>query len=152
MAETQVVIRGLDELRRELRRIDPRLAKTLQVANKRVSERVVSKARPAIQGLRSPGGSRAQSGLRARASQTKATVVLLGSNPTIRANVFGTLSHKVFGRNVSGHGPFLPWLGDSWQPEQLYGLGPALTEVVDGFALDEYADSWMNALSAAFPD
>jgi hypothetical protein len=142
----------LDELRRELRRIDPRLAKTLQVANKRVSERVVSKARPAIQGLRSPGGARAQSGLRARASQTKATVVLLGSNPTIRANVFGTLSHKVFGRNVSGHGPFLPWLGDSWMPEQLYGLGPALTETVDGFALTEYADAWMDGLAAAFPD
>jgi hypothetical protein len=92
------------------------------------------------------------SGLRARASQSKATVVLLGSNPTIRANVFGTLSHKVFGRNVSGHGPFLPWLGNSWQPEQLHGLGPALTEVADGFALNEYADAWMDGLAAAFPN
>lgn len=92
------------------------------------------------------------SGLTARASQSKATVVLLGSNPTIRANVFGTLSHKVFGRNVSGPGPFRPWLGGSWHPEQLYGLGPALTEVVDGFALDEYMDAVMDALAKAFPD
>jgi hypothetical protein len=142
----------LDELRRELRRIDPRLAKTLQVANKRVSEKVVSKAGPAVQGLSSPGGARAQSGIRARASQSKATVVLLGSNPTIRASVFGTLSHKVFGRNVSGHGPWQPWLGQSWPPEDLYGLGPAITETVDGFALDEYADAFMDALRFAFPD
>lgn len=142
----------MDELRRELRRIDPRLAKTLQAANKKVSERVVASAGPKVQGLRSPGGARAVPGIRPRASQTKATVVLLGSNPTIRANVFGTLSHKVYGRNISGSGPFLPWLGNSWQPEDLYGLGPALTETVDGFALDEYADAWMDALAAAFPD
>lgn len=142
----------MDELRRELRRIDPRLAKTLQTANKRVSERVRDRARPAIQGLPSPGGSRAMSGLTARASQSKATVVLLGSNPTIRANVFGTLSHKVWGRNVSGSGPWKAWLGNSWTPEHLYGLGPAITEVVDGFALDEYADAVMDALAAAFPD
>lgn len=92
------------------------------------------------------------SGLTARASQSKATVVLLGSNPTIRANVFGTLSHKVWGRNVSGSGPWKAWLGNSWTPEHLYGLGPAITEVVDGFALDEYADAVMDALAAAFPD
>lgn len=142
----------MDELRRELRRIDPKLAKTLSVANKKVSERIRDAARPKIAGLSSPGGSRAMGGLTARATPTKATVVLLGSNPTIRANVFGTLSHKVWGRNVSGHGPFLPWLGQSWQPEELYGLGPAITNVVDGFAMDEYADSWMKGLDAAFPD
>jgi hypothetical protein len=152
LAETQVVVRGLDELRRELRRIDPRLAKTLQVANKKVSEKVVSAGAPRIAGLSSPGGTKAMSGLRPRASQSKATVVLLGSNPTIRANVFGTLSHKVFGRNVPGRGPWLAWLGNSWHPEDLYGLGPALTEVADGFALDEYADAWLDALAAAFPD
>lgn len=147
----QVVITGLDELRRELRRIDPKLAKTLQAANKKVSERVRDKARPEIAGLPSPGGSKAIGGLSARATQSKATVVLLGSNPTIRANVLGTLSHMVWGRSVPGSGPFLPWLGQSWSPEDLYGLGPALTDVVDHFALDEYADAWLDGLAGAFP-
>jgi len=78
--------------------------------------------------------------------------VLLGSNPTIRANVFGTLSHKVWGRNVSGSGPFLPWIGREWQPEDLYGVGPALTQVLDTFGLDQTADAYMQALAAAFPD
>jgi hypothetical protein len=142
----------LDELRRELRRIDPRLAKTLQVANKKVSEKAVSVAGPRIAGLPSPGGSKAVSGLRPRASQSKATVVLLGSNPTIRANVLGALSHKAWGRHRSGRGPWLAWLGNTWSPEDLYGLGPALTQVADGFALDEYADAWMDGLAAAFPD
>lgn len=139
-------------MRAALRRIDPRLNKALQVANKRVSQKVVDTAKPKIAGLPSPGGSKAMSGLTARAGQNKATVVLLGSNPTIRANVLGTLSHKVWGRHVSGSGPFLPWLGRSWSPEDLYGLGPALTTVVDGFGLDEYADAYMDALAVAFPD
>jgi hypothetical protein len=142
----------LDELRRELRRIDPRLAKTLVKAHRTVTEKVVAKGKPAIVGLPSPGGSKAASGLKAGRRQDRGTVILSGGNATIRANVFGTLSHKVFGRNVSGHGPWLPWLGNSWSPEDLYGLGPALREVADGFALDEYADAWLDGLAAAFPD
>lgn len=90
-------------------------------------------------------------GLRPRATQSKASVVMLRSNPTIHPNVLGTLSHKVFGRNVPGRGPWLAWLGNSWHPEDLYGLGPALTEVADGFALDEYAEAFMDALALAFP-
>lgn len=148
----QIVIKGLDELRRELRQIDPKLAKTLQKANKTVSERIVSKARPEIAGLPSPGGSKAVGGLSARATQTKASVVLLGSNATIRANVLGTLSHMVYGRRIAGSGPFRAWLGQSWSPEDLYGLGPAITDVVDSFALDEYADAWLDGLKGAFPD
>jgi hypothetical protein len=139
-------------MRAGLRQIDSRLPKALQKANRTVSDKVVEQGRPAIVGLRSPGGARAASGLRARATQTKATVVMLGSNPTIRANVFGTLSHKVYGRNVSGSGPFLPWIGNTWTPEQLHGLGPAIRGVVDGFALEEYADAFMDALAVAFPD
>jgi hypothetical protein len=147
-----VQVKGLSELARELRRIDPRLAKALTKANKKVSEKVKAEAGPRIQGLPGPGGSKAVSGISARATATKATVVLLGSNPTIRANVFGTLSHMVWGHRKSGSRPFLPWLGQRWDPEELYGVGPALTQVVDGFALDEYADAYMEALRAAFPD
>ena len=92
------------------------------------------------------------SGITARATAKSASIALLGSNPTIRANVFGTLSHKVFGRHVLGRGPWRAWIGNTWTPEQLYGIGPALTTVADGFALDEYADALMDALKEAFPD
>lgn len=152
MTDGRIVVRGLDELRRELRRVDPRLSKTLQVANKRVSEKAVSVGGPKVRALPSPGGSVAQSGLRPRASQKSASINLLGSNPTIRASVFGAKSHMVWGRRAAGPGPWQPWIGKTWHPEQLYGLGPALTQVADGFALDEYADAWMDGLKHAFPD
>ena len=80
-------------------------------------------------------------------------MVLLGSNRTIRANVFGARSHMVYGRRIPGAGPWLPWLGRSWHPEDLYGLGPALTDVVDRFAVKEYADAYIDAVKkGAFPD
>lgn len=139
-------------MRRGLRQVDSRLPKALQQANKQVSNKIVEAARPKVAGLPSPGGTRAMSGLTARATQKSATVVLLGSNPTVRANVLGTLSHKAWGRHVSGSGPFQAWLGQGWSPEELYGLGPAMTDVVDRFGLDEYADAFMDALAVAFPD
>jgi hypothetical protein len=128
------------------------MGKAFGVANRKVSERVVSRAGPAVKGLSSPGGGLAQSGIKASSKQNAAVVRLLGSNPTLFANVFGTLSHKVFGRNVSGSGPWKPWLGRSWSPEDLHGIGPVIRDVADGFALDEYMDALLDAVSAAFPD
>ena len=93
----QVQVEGLADLARELKRIDPALNKQLRLVNKTVSDKVVTAGRPAIQGLPSPGGSVATSGLTARATPTQATVVLAGRNRTIRANVFGTQSHWVWG-------------------------------------------------------
>ncbi len=147
-----VVVEGLDEFRRELRRVDKRAGKAFQKVNKKVSERVVSKGKPAVRGLSSPGGSIAAGGIRPRARQNRATIAFLGSNPTIRATIFGTRSHMVFGRRISGSGPWRPWIGKSWQPEQLYGIGPVIKTTMDGFALDEYMDSVLDALAPAFPD
>lgn len=148
----EIVVKGLDDFRRDLRRVDKRLPKALQQAHKKVAQRVAEKAKPAVKGLSSPGGSRAMSGIRGNATQKAARITLLGSNPTIRANVFGTLSHTVFGRSVGGSGPWKPWIGSSWTPEQLYGLGPVIKDTADGFALDEYADSILDAFKVAFPD
>ena len=79
--------------------------------------------------------------------------MLAGRNRTIRANVFGTLSHVAWGTKKSGSGPWQSWLGQSWKPEELYGFGPALTGVVDRYAVREYADAYMDALKAgAFPN
>lgn len=113
---------------------------------------MAEKAKPAVKGLPSPGGSKAVSGIRGNATQKAARITLLGSNPTIRANVFGTLSHTVFGRTIPGSGPWKPWLGKTWQPEDLYGLGPVIKDTADGFALDEYADAISDAFKVAFPD
>ena len=146
------MVRGLDDFRRDLAKVDKRLPKALQAAHKKVAQRVAEKAKPAVAGLPSPGGARAMSGIRGNATQKAARITLLGSNPTIRASVFGTLSHKVWGRNVSGRGPWQPWLGNTWQPEQLYGIGPVIRDTADNFALEEYADAIMDALAVAFPD
>jgi hypothetical protein len=142
----------LKELRSELRRINPKLTKVFTVANRRVSDRLVAVSRPKVAGLPSPGGQVAVGGLKSGATQKSARLILQGSNPTIRANVFGTLSHKVWGRHVSGPGPWLPWVGSSWSPEDLHGVGPAFKEVADNFAPTEYADALMDALKSAFPD
>ncbi len=145
-------VRGLDEFRRELRRVDKRMGKAFGKANKKVGDRIVRKGAPAIRQLSSPGGTVAMSGLRSSAKQNKAVVRMLGSNPTIRANVFGTKSHMVWGRRISGSGPWKPWIGRSWQPEDLYGLGPVLKSAADKFILDEYLGAVLDALGPAFPD
>lgn len=147
-----VRVKGLDEFRRELRKVDKNFGKAFGIANKAVGEKVVSAGKPAVKNLSSPGGSVAGAGLKSSAKQTKAVIRLLGSNPTLHASVFGTKSHMVFGRRISGSGPWQPWIGNSWQPEELYGLGPAITSVMDGFALDEYMEAVLDAVQPAFPN
>ena len=130
------------------------MGKAFGKANKKISERVVTKGKPAVRGLRSPGGTKAMSGIRPSAKQSKAVIRLNNSSrsPTLFANVFGTLSHQVFGRTIPGSGPFLPWIGTTWDPEDLYGIGPVIKDVADDFALDEYLDAVLDALGPAFPD
>jgi len=110
----------------------------------------VSAGRPAVQRLSSPGGSVSVGGIRPSAKQ-KAAVIRLNNQRALFANVFGTKSHMVFGRRVAGSGPFQPWLGNSWTPEDLYGIGPSIKDTMDGFALDEYLDAVLDALAVAFP-
>jgi hypothetical protein len=148
---SQIVVKGLDDFRRDLRRVDKNLPKAIGKAHKKIAVRVADKAKPAVRGLPTPGGSRAEAGIRGNATQKAARITLLGSNPTVRANVFGTLSHKVWGRHVTGSGPWQPWIGKTWQPEQLFGIGPVIGDVADGFALDEYADEILDAFKVAFP-
>lgn len=147
-----VRVKGLDEFRRELRQLDRRFGKAFAEANLKVSKRTVDAARPKVRALRSPGGTIALPGIKTVRSQKSAKIKLDSSYDTLFANVFGTLSHTVFGRTKPGSGPWLPWVGQSWQPEELHGVGPAIREVADGFALDTYMDAVMDAVSRAFPD
>ena len=139
-------IEGLKELQKSFRNAHPLLAKQLTGVHKTISSRIVSDARSRVQGLPSPGGSKAMSGITPRATQKSAGLALLASNPTVRANVFGTLSHVAWGHRRPGSGPWQAWIGRSWSPDQLYGVGPAIEEAVEGFALDEYMEAVMRSL------
>ena len=127
------------------------MGKAFGVANKKIGEKIAGKGKPAVVGLSSPGGSVSVGGIKPSAKQNKAVIRLTNRN-ALFANVFGTQSHMVFGRRVSGSGPFKPWIGRSWTPEQLYGIGPVIKTAADGFVLDDYLDAVLDALGPAFPD
>lgn len=146
-----VRVRGLDEFRRELRKVDKGFGKAFGKANKKLGGRIVGKAQPAVKRLPSPGGAVSVGGIRPSAKQ-RALVIRLNPRKALLANVLGTKSHMVFGRRISGSGPFQPWLGRNWTPEELYGIGPVLKDAVDGFVLDEYLGAVLDALTPAFPD
>ncbi len=57
-----VIVKGLDEFRRELRRADKRMGKAFQKANKKVSQKVADRGKSAVKGLSSPGGTIAARG------------------------------------------------------------------------------------------
>lgn len=152
----QIRVEGLDELARELRRIDPRLTKQLQKAHKEISTKVAGKASTKVAGLGGPKSGAAAAGVRPRAGQKKATLVLLGSNPYVRAAVMGSNIHWVFGRPVPAESMrrrvWKPWVGNDWTAEDgLYGVSPAIREAMPNI-LDTYADSITDALKAAFPN
>ena len=147
-----MTVRGVDEFRRDLRRVDRRIGRGFQKANKRIAERVVAKGRPAVKRLPSPGGTIAKAGIRPRGSQRSAKVAFLGSNPTVRANVLGTKSHWVFGRRVAGSGPWLPHVGNRWKPSELHGIGPVIKRTADTVTMDQYVDAVMDGLAEAFPE
>lgn len=154
MANPALEVKGLDEFRRELRRVDKQFGKAFGKVHKQISERLAASARPRILALSSPGGTKAMSGVRGSAKQNAAVIRLMGSNPTVRANVFGMGVHwgGTPPKEYQGRGPWLPWVGTNWQPEDLHGLGPAITEVLDGYGLDQYMDAVLDALKPAFPD
>lgn len=149
----QVRSPDLAELASELRRVDQRLDRSMERAHQNVAARVVDRARPGIIGLPSPASHISAAGIKGTSTRDRATIELLGSNPTIRASVFGTLSHGGgAGRVYPGRGPWQSWLGRDPEPESLYGLGPVIGHLGDTYILDEYADAAMEALKGAFPN
>lgn len=157
MSDLAIRVRGLDELARELRRIEPQLAKELQKAHKQVATEVAGKASSAVAGLSGSGPyARAAAGIRPRAKANAASIVLLASNAYVRAAVFGTNVHWVFGRPVPARSMarrvWDRWVGGDWSAEDdLYGVSPAIREAMPN-VIDTYADRIAAALSKAFPD
>lgn len=153
---TRVEVHGLDELRKSLRRITPALSKQLQVANKTISTKLVPKLQGAVRSLPSPGGFRTGGGIRPRATQKSATIAFLGSQATkpLQASVLGSNVHPIFGRLVPASSMsrrlWRPHLGNSWTPEQLYGVGPIFRTTAEQFAPDEYLDAVIDAIEEGF--
>jgi hypothetical protein len=153
-----ITVKGLDDFRRDLRRVDPRLAKTLQVAHKKVATRAVERVKPAVGRLPSPGSHRTTGGITPRATQKSAKVAFSQANRSkpLMASILGSDWHPVFGRFIPADRMrrrlWQPHLGASWSYDQLYGAGRAFVQVADTFALDEYADAIMDAFAEAFPE
>lgn len=155
--KTTVEIEGLDEFRRDLRRVNPALGKAIQRAHKTISTKVANEVRPAVQRLPSPGGTRAVRGITPRATQKHAQIAFsrAQARKPLWANILGAYVHPVFGRRFPvkkmKRRIWQPHLGSHWQPEQLYGAGPVLKHARDTFAADEYLDAFTDALREAFP-
>jgi hypothetical protein len=147
-----ITVRGLDEMARALRRIDPRIKAEIVRGITKSSKRVADQARMAVAGLSVPQTSRAAAGI----SASKTGIILEGSNPVVRAVIFGAMTHWVFGRQMPvsdlSAPVFRDWIGSNWNPEDPYGVGSAVAEASDGYVLDEVGDSFMRAAREAFPN
>lgn len=147
-----VEVKGLEDFVRELRQFPRRFERETEKAGRKVGERVVDQGASRVRELASPAGSLAARGLLWKPTDSGLTLELdSGKGPTLFASIFGTLSHMVFGRRVSGSGPWEQWIGSSWEPEDLYGLGEVIEDTADDFALETYLDAAMEALGPAFP-
>lgn len=146
---------GLKELARDLKRIEPRIGKEMSRAHKEVSTDVANAAQRNVSGITDAGG-RGAAGIRPRATPSKASIALLGSNPFTFASVFGTEVHWVFGNPIPAsqmsRRVWQPWIGSNWTPEEgLYGVSPAIVDAIPK-VLDTYSERMMAALSTAFPE
>jgi len=148
MARPAVRVRGLDDFRRELRRMDRQYGKELGDINLKVAEFVIDKAN---QKGRRLGGVHAHvvrnNAFRASRRQKAATVNVGGAGgkaPTLGAE-FGAKQYRQFPE----------WLGNQWSPDGSanvgYMLHPAIRENVDEW-LDMYWDELNRLARRAFPD
>lgn len=154
MAAGSIKVEGLKELRKELKGVSPKLAKALQVANKTVSDKFVEEAKPAVRKLPAPGGSRAIKGIKSRATQAAANVIF-SKDPKfapLMATIMGGNWYPVFGRLVRvskmRRRLWQKHVGNTWKPEELYGVGPIFKRTFEDFALEEYEQ----ALAKAFEE
>ncbi len=155
-----LVIKGLDEFRRDLRRAHQQLPRALQVAFKNIAVEASGQVQTAF---RSHGrlGAKAASGVRPRASQKSAKIALLGTNPVIRGVEFGAKKHPVFGRFRAQSGfrrrVFPEWVGNQHEGKgATFGKGyvatPALNAYVETLAPDRLMDEIYKAFKVAFPE
>lgn len=155
---SQIIVEGLDDFRKDLRAVDPRLAKALQKAHKKVATKATDRVRSAVSRLPSPGSGRTTRGITPRAGQKYARVAFSAANRTkpLLASILGADWHPVFGRFIPADEMrrrlWQPHLGGHWHYSDLYGAGREFIRIADTFALDEYADAIMDGFAEAFPE
>lgn len=143
-------IDNLDEVRDILWDIDPRLNRTMTAAFRGVAQVAKDDSQRALSSVKSE--LNLQRGVGSTARQTYAALKIRSTSdrPTIAA-VLGANIHPVYGRNyparvLQGKRPWMQHLGASWQPEDLYVIGPVLTGRTMDEVVDIFWEAWTEAL------
>ncbi len=151
--DMRVAIPGLREFRNELRRAGDGAEKGLQRENKRFAEALVPEVqrayqsyypRPTSRPRRRRRGGRTVEAIRARATQTSASIVIGGARyPHMLGQEFGSEKFR----------QFAPWTGPSPSGRGSAGrfLFPTMRERVPDH-IERYGDAVMAAYRGAFPD
>lgn len=147
---------GLNELRRELKRLDDEDStewrKELARVNHDVAEFVVSKARPAMVGLGGMG-ARAAATLSASRSGVASRLSLGGPKAPFAEGVeFGAISgvpRRTARGTVEGWNQFKAWRGSG--SDAGYALFPAMRDNEDQI-IEMYGDAVDRLMARAFPD
>jgi len=146
MAKARAVhVRGLREMRAGLRAADPKLARSMRVANKEIATKVAAKAQ-----------AKARSG---SAVQTKAAPAIVGAADQSSAKLAinkGTRLKFADGAfyGAKAYPQFDMWVGNSWTPGGSggpAGINPAIAEMIPEIE-DFYLNAFEDAVAGAFPD
>lgn len=162
-----VRLRNMDELLAVLRRTERGLGRELGKVNQKVAATVLPDVRRAIPDPYKQGTPKGATASRAQRA-AKLTFTSVSKRPTIAA-ILGADTHPIpFGPKVSSAAGvsyrqvrkvnaatmrrrvWEPHLGSSWQPEDLYQVGPILERLVDTEVADIYFDTLYGMLEEFF--
>jgi hypothetical protein len=147
MTDRAVVVRGLREFSRDLRRVDKQLARQMSRAHKTVTDQLV--AEPARRLASRLGGGHvrlARRGVISARARARGGYVALNSGrvPDAFGWEFGAYAFRQF--------PI--WRGNQWRPADGgvgYVIHPTIRSNYDRI-IDEYGDRLMNAFADAYPE
>lgn len=151
-----VNVKGLNELRRELKKLDQadssEWRKALSKVNYDVARLVVGKAKPRMAGLPGPG-SRSSASLTASKSGVAARLAFGGARAPFAEGVeFGSarnIPRRTARGTVRGWNQFQAWRGNG--PDAGYALFPTIRESTEEI-VEMYGDAIDEVMQAAFPD
>lgn len=150
-----VEVHGADELRDTLKRFTSRPGAVFTKAYRQVAKMAETDARAALDraGAASADMKGLEAGIKGTARQEYAALSIKSTSdrPTIAA-VLGADIHNVWGRKypiavLHGDKPWLPHLGNGWQPEDLYGVGPVLASKTVDDIVDVFWEAFVEALA-----
>lgn len=154
MTQPEVQVRGLNEFRRELRRIDgSRFANTTRRVHRKVADLVAGKARAAA-------GSRLGRAIKPSATNNSAKVVMVDNPPDALAKLWGTnrrtgwYAAPRFAASTGRQHP--TWVGNQWDPGENGGkpyiVGDAINASVDEIERIYLVDLIDEVTRDAFPN